>query len=283
MWVERSVRRIVLHLPTSFPGSRHGARSPAPSAPRPESPRRRRPVSTLGDVSLRAPLETALPRGTALAGAFRHSSRASFRSHQRGSHGTRPCVPLHVRSRIKRASLLVDAVALDHRARRARSPKPGPGATSIIPSLMVGRFAHILPQTGRARDRRSIRRRCRAAPRRAGAGDLRFLVMRHPTPAARAERRRAAPVGDAAASDASKLTKSTAPASMSRRTPWLVISLWPAVTGMRVAWRTRAIMRRVVVPVARLLEPADVEGLDQPREADRVVRRSSRGWRRPRA
>jgi hypothetical protein len=43
-------------------------------------------------------------------------------------------------------------------------------------------------------------------------------------------------------SEASTFTKSTAPASSSRRTPWLVISLWPAVTGIRVALRTRAII-----------------------------------------
>src|SRR6266700_2519270 len=41
-------------------------------------------------------------------------------------------------------------------------------------------------------------------------------------------------------SEASTLTRSTAPASRSRRTPWLVISLCPAVMGIRVAWRTRA-------------------------------------------
>ena len=42
---------------------------------------------------------------------------------------------------------------------------------------------------------------------------------------------------------------------------------------MRVACRTRAIMRGVVVPVAGLLEPADVERLDEAGEAHRVLDR----------
>jgi hypothetical protein len=65
VWVERSVRRIVLHLPRRpFPGARRGSTSPARSA---------QPAEAVGDI------HSPLDRGTGLAvtSAFHVRVRAS--------------------------------------------------------------------------------------------------------------------------------------------------------------------------------------------------------------
>ena len=72
-------------------------------------------------------------------------------------------------------------------------------------------------------------------------------------------------------SETSKLTKSTAPPSSSRRTPWLVISHWPAVTGMRVACRTRAISARRRASGTALRTSAMSSGSIRRAKLDRVL------------
>ena len=58
VWVERSVRRVVLHLPTAFPGSAPGSNSRAPSAPLPDRHRRTVPHDG-GTRTTAAPLPNA--------------------------------------------------------------------------------------------------------------------------------------------------------------------------------------------------------------------------------
>ena len=161
-------------------------------------------------------------------------------------------------------------------------PKPGP-VDDLHHAVLDGAagWPTSPARPGRARDRRSTRRRCRAGRRRAGAA--RSATPRGApsrTPAGRAERGGAPPVGDAAALGG--VVVDEIDRARVEQPAHAVAGDLALAGGDRDARRprTRAIMRGVVVPVAGLLEPADVERLDEPREADRVLAPSSRGWRR---
>ena len=101
-------------------------------------------------------------------------------------------------------------------------------------------------------------------------GDLRLLVMRHPDARGAAEGGRAPPLGDAAALGGVEVDEvdgarvEEPPHSVARD---LALARGDGVPRRLPDPRHH---RHVVVPVAGLLEPLDVEGLDQPGEAHRV-------------
>ena len=104
-------------------------------------------------------------------------------------------------------------------------------------------------------------------------GDLRLLVMCHLHARRAAQRRGPPPLGDAAALrgvDVHEVDRARV-----EQPAHAVAGDLRLAGGDRDARRLTDAghQRRVVVPVAGLLEPADVERLDQAREADRVLRR----------
>ena len=146
----------------------------------------------------------------------------------------------------------------------SRAPSRGPGAvgSGISPSSSCGRLPMMFHQNGS----RSGWKHSTYVP----CGWLRAGARRPAAPRGGPSRRRSA--GATAAmrrqsvgppvQEASKLQTSIAPVSMRSRQPRGEYSLWPAHDRDAAAQRTSRMRAPVVVPAARLLEPADVETLD---------------------
>src|SRR6266542_546675 len=104
-------------------------------------------------------------------------------------------------------------------------------------------------------------------------GDLRLLVMREIDAGGRAEGRRATPFGDAAALGGVDVDEVD---GAGVEEPAHAVARDLALAGGDRDARALAHARHqrgVVVPVTGLLEPPDVERLDEPRETNRVLRR----------
>ena len=165
-----------------------------------------------------------------------------------------------------------NAIALDHLPVELDAEAGLRADTSIMPSLIARAVGpHRLPHrvalgVGEALDVGAVRHAGEQL-----AGDLGFLVVRHPHAGAPADLRRAAPVGDAAAFR--DVVIHVIHRAGVHQPAHAVAGDLALAGGDRDAGRLPHArhQRHVVVPVARLLEPADVERLDELREADRVV------------